>query len=150
MTRQPYKLLLLTGILLIVFSFFNFKKTLDIHLHDTFFVIALNLVCWTLAASLFVFSLIYWLANHRLLSTFLTWTHVIFTLILTVFFVAAPYWLPLVEQSFSNDPVLAIRQRWQFDRSVQISVLMLLAGQITLFINLIGGLIKRYTQRSLT
>jgi hypothetical protein len=145
MLSQPYKLLLLTGVLLIIFSFFVFRKTLDIHIHDTYLVIASNIVCWTLAVALFVFSFIYWLANETLLSTFLTWTHVIFTLILTVLVVAAPNWLPLVEQSFSSDPFDAIGQKWKFYRNLQIIVLFLLAGQLAFLINLIGGLIKRYT-----
>lgn len=145
MTSQPYKLLLITAILLIFLSFFVLRKTLDIHLHETYFVIALNIICWILAAALLVFSLVYWLASHTLLSPFLTWTHVILTLILVVLVVAAPYWLPPIEQSFSSHSLGVIEQKWKFYRNLQILILFLLAGQLTFLTNLVGGLIKRYT-----
>jgi hypothetical protein len=45
MFNQPAKLLLLTGFLIAILSFFSSRKTVEIHLHDTYFIFALNSIC---------------------------------------------------------------------------------------------------------
>ena len=145
MLNQLNKLLLLTGLLLILISFFLSKKTLDIHVHDTYYVIALNHVCWALAVLLLLFSLLYWWTNNMLFSTTLTWIHVAATIFMAASIVSAPIWLQMVEQSFSNDIFTAMEQKSKFYRGLRIFGLLLLALQLAFFINLIGGLIKRYT-----
>jgi hypothetical protein len=145
MLSQPNRLLFLIGALLIAISFFLFRKTLDLHVYDTYYVIALNFVCWVLAAFLLLFGLLYSWTGSLMFSTILTWTHVAFTIILAVFVVTTPYWIQMVEQTFSNDPFAAIKQRERFHRGLRLLCMLLLAGQITYFINLFGGLIKRYS-----
>lgn len=143
MIVQPHKLLLLTGILLIVLSLFVFRKTFDIHLHDTYYVMALHMVYWTLAAVVLLFALLYWWTSKMLFSGFLTWTHVILTIFSAFFIVTAPFWLQVVEHSFPGDPLSAIEQKWRFYRNLQIFCLFLLAGQLIFFINLVRGVINR-------
>lgn len=146
MFKNPNRFLLISVVLLVILSFFSYHKTLDLHIHDTYFVISLNSIYWTLALIQFLFILVYWWSGNILLSSFLTWTHVVFTLSLVCFVITAPYWIPWFEQSFHRDPYKAIEQRMKFNRAVNLVGLLLIIGQLVFFVNLIGGAIKRYSR----
>lgn len=144
MLNQPYKLLLLTGLLLIAISLFLFKRTLDINVGDTYYIIALNQVCWTLAVVLLLFSLLYWWAGNILLSPTMSWLHVAITIFMSILIVTAPAWMRMVEQSFTGDILTVYKQKSKFYRGLWIFSLSLLAGQLLFFVNLFGGIVKKY------
>ncbi len=145
MLKHPNRFLLASVVILVILSFFSYKKTLDIHFHDTYLVLNLNSIYLTLALIQFVFILIYWWSGKILLSSFLTWTHVIFTLFLVCFVITAPYWIPWFEQSFHRDPFKAIEQRTKFNNAVNLVGFLLIISQMLFIVNLVGGLIKRYS-----
>jgi hypothetical protein len=95
--NQPYKLLFLTGLIMAGLSFFVSNKTLDIHLHDTYYTIALNMVYGIPAGILFFYGLLYWWTGNVLFSSVLTWAHALLTALLVVLVALAPIWLNAVE-----------------------------------------------------
>jgi heme/copper-type cytochrome/quinol oxidase subunit 1 len=92
--RRPYHLLLLTAIVLFIASFFYGDETFDIHLHDTYYVIAI----WHLLRSGAMLLSVIWLAYliiFRWLNRYLTWIHLVTTFLCIGLFVTLPYWLPI-------------------------------------------------------
>jgi len=150
--KKPYNLLLLIGLLLILTSLFLFDKynTVDIHLHDTYYIIAHTHIFWLLAGiALFSWTL-YLLTFKMLYSNTLTWVHIIITgltLILLSF------------SSFLNNGVLSSMPRgyykynaWNslnrndnWTKAIVIAIILLLAGQIVFIINFLVGILKRKT-----
>ena len=62
--ERPYNLLLLSAILILIASFFSFEQTLDIHLHDTYFVITLRQIFRYATIALLVLWVLYKLTNR--------------------------------------------------------------------------------------
>lgn len=142
MRLQPHKTLFLVGLLIAVLSFFVSAKTLDVHLHDTYYIISLPTIYGLLAGVLFLYALLYWWTGRIAYSPVLTWTHIVLTLLLVLFAATAPLWLKAVEQGFSPDPFRAAEQQWRFQRKASTFALVLLSGQLLFFINLIAGLVR--------
>lgn len=150
MKQKPYNLLLWTGLVLVLTSFLILKQnnSVDIHLHDTYFVITHAHVFWLLAIlALFVWTL-YLLTNKVLYSKALTWTHVIVTILTLVLF-ALPLFFgdSLINQTprrhydFSNWN--SFNSYTTFTKAIAITIFVLLLGQFIFVINFIVGLFKR-------
>jgi heme/copper-type cytochrome/quinol oxidase subunit 1 len=81
--KRFYDILLLLGFIFVLISFVSFKEqTLDIHLHDTYFVIAIRHIVWILALILWIVWGAYKLLNRFLFSEKLTRIHVVTTALL--------------------------------------------------------------------
>jgi len=154
MNQKPYNLLLWTGLVLVLTSFFVLKQTnsLDIHLHDTYIVIAHTYVFWLLAIlALFVWT-IYLLTNKILYSKMLTWAHVSITILTLLLFALT---------LFFGDSFINATPRRHYDFSswnsfyhyttltkvMAISIFVLLIGQCIFVVNLIAGLFKQLIKR---
>lgn len=152
MKQKPYNLLLLTGLVFALSSFFVLRQnnSVEIHLPDTYLVIAHTNVFLLLAISaLFVWTL-YLLTNKILYSKALTWTHVIIT-IFTLFLFALTL--------FFGDKFMNLRPRRYYNysdwssfndfttlkKAIGITIIVLLFGQLIFVINFIVGLFKRMT-----
>lgn len=72
MRLQPHKTLFLVGLLIAVLSFFVSAKTLDVHLHDTYYIISLPTIYGLLAGVLFLYALLYWWTGRIAYSPVLT------------------------------------------------------------------------------
>lgn len=152
MKEKPYNLLLVTGLIFLLTSFFVLRQdnSVDIHLHDTYFVIAhTHFSRWLEILSLFVWTL-YLLTHKMLYSNALTWTHVVITL-LTLLLFALPLFF---DDSFMNPPPRRYHdyRDWKsFDhytriiKAISITIFILLFGQFIFVINLIAGIFKRRT-----
>ena len=143
---KPYDLFLVTALGLFVSSFFSFSQTLDIHLHDTYYVISANYFFWTFALIFFVGWAIYKLTNRFLLTKYLTWVHIILTLIVLAILMTITLWHDLIIPPIKNEAVsfatLTKESRLQTIIALSITTIFI-AGQIAYIINLLGGLIKR-------
>ena len=153
MKQKPYNLLLLTGLILVLTSFFlKQNNSVDIHLHDTYFVIGHTHVFWFLAiTAIFVWTL-YLLTNKILYSKALIWTHIIITILTLLLFALS---LSFGDSFMNSTPRRNYNySNWNsfdnytaFTKAIGISISILLFGQVIYVINLIGGLIKRLTNR---
>jgi heme/copper-type cytochrome/quinol oxidase subunit 1 len=147
--QSPYHLLLLTGLVLVLISFFlDQSKTVDIHVHDTYYVIAQGHVFIFFAFIVLVLWFLYLLTKKFLYSKSLTWTHVIITLFPLLFL--------LFLLNFGSD-IINPRPRCYLDYSnwnkfnaynrdmrwISYITIALLLGQIIFIVNLIIGIVKR-------
>ncbi|MEO9022277.1 MAG: hypothetical protein ABI237_11260 [Ginsengibacter sp.] len=148
--KRPYNLLLLTGLILILtcFFFFNQNTTIDIHLHDTYFVIAHSHFFWLLAIPALMIWTIYLLTNKILYSKALTWVHVIITISTLVLLASTLF---MGESLFNPAPKHYYDySSWNSSvttpaRIIADTIFILLSGQIIFIINFIAGIFKRKT-----
>jgi len=149
--KHPYHLLPLASIPFLVIYFIWNDVTLDLHFHDTYYVVPVRL----LALVPFTYLLIIWfvyLATHKIMfSRKLIWTHVIFAIVLPYFIFVFPYLI-------QTNQLTAVYPRRYFDFSewshspfrpelpssfFRIFFLLLLLGQLTYPVNFFLGLFKQ-------
>jgi hypothetical protein len=150
--QSPYHLLLLTGFVLVLTSFFlNQNKTVDIHFHDTYFVMSQGLVFFFFAFIVWVLWFVYLLTRKILYSKSLTWTHVIITLLTLLILL---FLLNFGGNIFDPKPVryLDYSNSNAFNTHnpdmISYITIALLLGQITFIVNFIAGIVKRITAAS--
>ena len=148
MKQKPHNLLLLAALIFVLISFFVSEEngTVDLHLHDTYFIIAHTHVFWLLAILSLFSWIIYALTEKILFSKVLTWTHVVITMLTLVLFALVlsfgdrfqprRYYSYSIWDSFNDFD--------GYTKTITITMIILLLGQITFVINLIGGLFKRW------
>ena len=89
--ERPYNLLLFTAILLFIGGFLANHITIDIHLHDSYFIFSLQFLIWSAALILLAFWLLYLGTNQILFSPALSWIHIVLTIAAAIFIFALPY-----------------------------------------------------------
>src|SRR5687768_6564218 len=124
---KPYILLAFIGALLLLLSFFSNDRTIDIHVHDTVFIIPASHIFGSLGFLLLFFWLIYNLAYKIIFSKALAWIHIISTI---VFFISLVLISFLESFYFLNQIALGL------------SIIAVLA-QLLFLINIFTGLIKK-------
>jgi len=90
--KRPYNLLLLTALCILVASFFALDQTFDIHLHDTYFIIAIAHLFWATGILLIILWILYILTRHFLFSKVWIWIHIILTVATSVFLVGLSFY----------------------------------------------------------
>jgi heme/copper-type cytochrome/quinol oxidase subunit 1 len=90
-SAKPHHLLGITGVLLILLSFFPNDRTIDIHVHDTVFIIAAPHIYGGLGILLLFFWFIYQIVYKILFSKILVWIHIISTILFFIFLVIISY-----------------------------------------------------------
>ncbi|MEX6690666.1 hypothetical protein QTN47_24380 [Danxiaibacter flavus] len=149
--RQPFDLFLLTTILLFIFPFFTWRNSIDFHLHDTYFVVSAVYPVWLLALGFLLIWTIYKLTNRILWTRYLTWFHIISTLVVLILILSAGLWYESRVPT-SRKEIIAYETR-QEQQHKQLLIFLpivttFLLGQAAFVINLIGGLIKRATNKT--
>lgn len=151
---HPYNLLLLTAILLFIFFLFiNENQTLDVHLPDTYFVIAGTHFFWLFALLLSVLWIAYRIFKKILFSLKLTWIHVLIsvmtTILLLLFLFIGNYSLNLRPGSYTDSSSWNTYHEnfTQKMRTISYGILVLLVAQMVFVANLIIGLFKRIANR---
>jgi hypothetical protein len=144
--KRPYNFFLLASVLLALGAFYIPRQILDIHLHDTYYVISVTYLFWAIAL-MFLFAWVgYKLTNRYLLTKYLTWFHVASTLIVVMILLTTKLWHDNPVQTNERGPLsfrkLFETQQKQHIIPITISILFM-AGQIGYFINLLGGLLRR-------
>jgi hypothetical protein len=148
-SQQPYRLFLFAGLFFLLASFLVSEKlTMDVHLHDTYFVLTYSVVFSCFAFLALVLWAFYQLTNRLLYSKKLTWAHVMLTIAAVLMFIGVIFW--------SNDST-APKQYFDFSSfelfhwysgsilcgAIAVSVFML--SQLLLLTNVIAGLIIKKT-----
>jgi heme/copper-type cytochrome/quinol oxidase subunit 1 len=149
--QRPYNLLLLTSILLFIVGLFSFNSAMDIHLHDTYFVFPLTYLMWIPSVILLIFWLLYLLTKKFLYSKALIWTHIISTIVGSVFILAFPFLLTNSHEGLAGIPSryydIGQSKTYQFfgnlTKTTVVIAFILTAGQLTYLINFVVGLYKR-------
>lgn len=153
--RNPYNLLFLLAILLFLFGFLNFRSVIDIHLHDTFYVVTVKHLLWALAVLLFLLWLLYFITKKYLYSKLLTWIHVIATIVTSIFILSIPFLLKDPYRELAGMPRryydVGESNAYQFagelSRTALVCAYILAAGQLTYLLNLIWGLFKHFASQ---
>ena len=149
--ERPDNLLLVTAVLILVASFFAFDKTLDIHLSDTYFIIAMPHLFWAIIVLLLIFSILYLLTNRFLFSKVLIWTQIILTVATSIFFVAISFYSNNYYQGLAGMPRRYVDySSWNrlilyndLTKGVLLALLLMTFGFLIYIVNLIVGLFKK-------
>jgi hypothetical protein len=88
---HSHNLLGITGLILLILSFVFTKKSLDIHVYDTYYIIPLTYVLQVFAALLFFFFIVYRLTGYFLFSKWLSWVHISVTLLAIIVIAVIPF-----------------------------------------------------------
>src|SRR5687767_4244247 len=136
--KSPHHLLVVTGLVLVLISFFlNEKQTFDIHLHDTYFIIVLGHVFWLFAIIVAFLWTLYLVSRKVLYSTRLTWLHVVMT-VMTVLLILFLVYLQGNISNQSSGTYLDFNYLRALDRNrrfIAYSSIVLILVQITFLIN---------------
>ena len=155
MNQKPYRLLLYIGLLFSIISPFllNSKKTVDIHLHDTYFILSSAHIFLVLSIFSFTTWIVYILTNKILFSNTLTLIHIIIS-VLTLFhfafisFIAMDVNLP--RGKYQNFEGWKSYGKYSvFTRSISLTIVVFLFGQLTYTINLLARLWKSFIKKNI-
>jgi heme/copper-type cytochrome/quinol oxidase subunit 1 len=134
--RPLYNCFGTVGFVLLGLSFLQHRQTIDIHLHDTYYVIGVDFICIVLGLFFLLLWMTYQLFKKRLYSQLLTNIHVIVT------FFCSAFWFV---QAYTGTP----RRYIDYSTFNSISgvfsfvILLFLAAQLLFLFNIIAGLFKR-------
>lgn len=134
-----YFLLLVLSIVFLIIGFFSTEETLDINVHDTYYVIAHSFVCWVNSIFLFLLFGIYGLFDllKIKLNNLFSKSHIMGTIIsiLGLFF---PYYLIFPTPDF---PLFDENDKIQL--CITISAILLFVFQLLFLLNILITLIKK-------
>lgn len=146
---QPYNLLGIAGLISLVLSFLFAKKSISIHLSDTYYVIASGTIFQVFTALLFFFFVVYRLTGHFLFSDWFSWVHITITLLAMIVIAILPF---LAETLNNAKPSYTGLKKWtnidSFDKvskTIVIASLGLMIAQLIYIANIAGGFIKRFS-----
>jgi heme/copper-type cytochrome/quinol oxidase subunit 1 len=139
---KPHVLLFITGAILLLISFLFRGQTIDIHLHDTYFVIGKQLFYIGLAIILALMGGLYVLCAPALTFRLLTWIHVSITIIAIIALINLDFLQPVPEKQpgetgWTNFSQFVIYNRW-----ISAVAMLLFLAQFVFLINLIIGVVK--------
>lgn len=138
-----YDLFIVVAVLYLILSFFDSGQSLDMTLHDSYYLIASQIVTIGVAGIFFLGWVLYRFFGRYLLSKRLIDIHVILTLLLLFAFESSRLWsswfLPRRTyysfSTFNSEPSFFI-----------VYGLLLIISVIILMINVIGGVVKTLTK----
>lgn len=145
-SKEPFNLFWITAMILFVLSFFAWGQSIDIHLHDTYFVISTIIIIWILSFSFLLIWALYKCTSKILWKKFLTWFHVLTTILISIFFLTINFWydklVPNQEQTYvSFESVEAVDQKMA-TILLPLSILFII-GQMAFALNILVGLVKK-------
>jgi heme/copper-type cytochrome/quinol oxidase subunit 1 len=149
--QRPYHLLLLTSLILLILSFFQ-KQTIDIHVHDTYYVIAKSHFYLMMAFITGLLWLFYLATRTIIFSKTLSWIHIICTILSIGFFL----WLlnsgnnlPASSQGGYLDLSMwnSFNDHGKHMQLIKYLIVVFFMGQLLLFINSIAGFVLKLAKR---
>ena len=147
LTNEPYSLFLLTAILLFMLSFLMWGQSLDLHIHDTYIIITTNYFVWTISLIFFLVWGLYKLTDKILWTKKLIWLHVLTTIFVLIFSATIEAWHDKIMPTIKTTDVVSLQKVFEDQKRKQIITLTIsiifIVGQLSFFVNLVGGLFKR-------
>lgn len=141
---RPYNLLLIATIILLCASLLVLNETLDIHLHDTYYIIPTAYAFWGIVLFLILLWVVYMVTNRWLFSKSLVWLHVIISIAASLFIVI--YLLNFRGMAGMPRRYVDFSEWDMFRRyrtSIVVSVMVLAGGVVVYLVNLVVGLVRR-------
>ncbi len=140
--EKPYHLFLIFAVFFSILSLFHYgNSTIDIQMHDVYFVVGHDQVFFWIFILLFLYWMIYLLCRKFLWSNKLSWIHTI----LTIFCFALIFILgtPLLSGYVPNDMLKRYYSFYEVTNTAitSLTIIMVLAQPLFL-INILGGFIK--------
>jgi len=148
MKLKSYDLLFVTALILFLASFLLPEAPMDIHLHDTYYVITIQFIFWILSLISLLVWVIYKLTARFLFSNFLTWLHILVTLLSVIVFIALLFtasnlYSPTPRKYYDYSNWDSMNDLNTYSRNLTILLFILVAAQVLYVINFLGGLVKR-------
>jgi len=137
--QRPYHLLLVTALALLIGSFIDWDQTIDIHLHDTYYVLPAPFMYWQGVIIAVLLWVVYHLTHGILLNKALTWVHIIVTLI-SPFLIRI--WYDRFFETYSAMPTYYIEGSSYAGASANYTIIILtifMIAQGLFLVNLMGG-----------
>ncbi len=145
--HNPYHLFLFAGLILVLAYFIdNQGNTIDIHFHDTYYVVGISIYFWFLAIFFWLLWFLYWLLRNRLYSKSLTNIHVAVSLVSVGASVLLLFFGPAVFSEHSRQ-FASLNNLSSAPLSLQLfiySLLIIVLIQLLFFLNVVAGIfVKR-------
>ncbi|WP_184549190.1 hypothetical protein [Mucilaginibacter sp. FT3.2] len=146
--NKPYNLFAIVALLFTVISFIPSNDSIDINLHDTYFVISTGALLRLLGCVCLLFWMVYLIFRKLVLSLILTWLHLLLTIIpLAYFVILSVYHLALQgapKRYYSVGQFENSRSSFIGDASCFVIIVLFLLGQVFFIVNLILGMVKQF------
>jgi hypothetical protein len=139
---KPYNLLLLAGLAFLITSFFIQKRTIDIHVHDTMYVLAGASLLWFAAIGVYALYGVYLLTNKFLFSCWLTWLHVVLTILALTIVICFPLFATQ-RRYLDLSSVNSYNRFSEAAKIIQPAQIAFLFAQVLLVVNIVAGMVKR-------
>jgi ABC-type transport system involved in cytochrome c biogenesis permease subunit len=141
--RPLHNLLLIVSALFFLAAFLTLKKTLDINLYDTTYIVPFSRIFMVGAVFLSLLWLLYTFTYHLLFSQKLYKVHIIGSAILFVIVIAGSLWSnQLIQRYTGSNPLEVVKLSTEIGNSIAIASLLLTSIQLLYPLNLIIGLLK--------
>ncbi|MEO8769891.1 MAG: hypothetical protein ABI402_07395 [Ferruginibacter sp.] len=146
--NKPYTTLLILACIFLLLSFFMTRQSLDIHLHDTYFIIGFKHIFWFFTLLTLVIWIMYKITNHFLFSKILTWIHIIITILALLTVVldmlsGSNLLKPSARHYYDISNATSFKWDFKYNALFFSGIFALLFAQLFYIINFIGGLLKR-------
>lgn len=141
--RPLHNILLIVSALFFLAAFLTLRRTLDINLYDTIYIVPFSRIFMAGAVYLSLLWLMYTFTFRFLFSPKLYKVHVVGSAILFIIIVTCSLWnSQIIEQYTRNNPLQKIQLATQIGNGIAIASLLLTSIQLLYPLNLIIGLIK--------
>lgn len=146
--QQPYNLFLIAALLLVLVSFLSKSEhTFDLHIHDTYFVVAFDHFLGLLAIIPCSIWVIYWLTKNMLYSSKLTWIHSTTTIFMLLLLVFSPFGNVEPRRYYDYSEWGSLKSFLSYNSIISILFSVLFTVQVLFVINIGVGFIKKIARK---
>lgn len=135
MRLRPHTPLFLIGVLLFGAAFLVDVQQVDIHVHDTYYIIGWSEYYFVLSFLLLLVGLLYWTFRRYFYNRFLTWLHVIMFLASVTALAILPFYSGFMD--LSAYPLTFPNQTWVF-----VALAALVFGNVLFLYNIVAGFLR--------
>ena len=134
--HQPYKPIWATIPFIFLFAIIGWNYSIDIPLHDTYYIITVVQISAVISVILFIIGIIDWFFRERKLITWMTAFHVSSTIALCIL-------VMIINTTLLYFPQINSRIWYAIKQILNFLVLAAMLGQILFIVNLVLGLVRK-------